>query len=188
MSKQNIGVSTNDSNKRTAIYTICGCGGGEAGPNYSYVRLKELLEDYDIDVYILDTTPKYVTINVAQMMKEIIKRIEDYSNIYLIGWSMGGAVVTQVAYYINNFIRPNYVAGVVYLASQTAQNELFFSLDCSIVLIHGKNDDVINVRASKNSYSKFQGSNKKLILLDNQGHDFSDESSDIAEIMYSLFV
>ena len=180
-------IQTEASPKPFAVYTICGCGGGNAGPNYSYVKLKSLLEKHNVDVYLLETVPNHISLNVAYMMKEITANIDKYSKIYLIGWSMGGAVVSQVAYFINKFIRPEYVAGIIYLASQGADNQLFYFLECNVILIHGELDSVIPVKVSQIRHDKFHGKQKNLIILSEQGHDFSHESSDIAEIMYSLF-
>ncbi len=172
---------------RKAIYTICGSGGGIEGPMYSYHYLYERMNNNLIDVHMIDTDINSVSTNVAKMMIKIREHIESnkYDNIYLIGWSKGTAVVTQVAYFINTFLKENYVKGIIYLAPQGAEIKLIFELNCRVAFIHGTSDSVLNHNISQRLYDNYKYE-KELYLLDKQPHDFSDDSSNICQILYNV--
>jgi predicted esterase len=173
---------------RKAIYTICGSGGGIEGPMYSYQYLKENMGN-NIDIHMIDTDINSVSTNVAKMMLKIREHIESnkYDGIYLIGWSKGTAVVTQVAYFVNTFLKENYVKGIIYLAPQSAEIKLIFQLNCRVAFIHGTRDLVLNHNISERLYDNYNYE-KELCLLDNQSHDFSDNSSDICEVLYDIVI
>ena len=173
---------------RKAIYTMCGSGGGIEGPMYSYQYLYETM-DTKIDIHLIDTDINIISTNVAKMMIKIREHIESnkYDSIYLIGWSKGTAVVTQVAYFVNTFLKADYVKGIVYLAPQGAEIKLIFELNCKVAFIHGTTDLVLNHNISQRLYDNYKYE-KELYLLDNQPHDFSDYSSDICQVLYNVVI
>jgi predicted esterase len=173
---------------RKAIYTICGSGGGFEGPMCSYQYLYEnIYENNNNDVHMIDTDINSVSTNVAKMMIKIREHIESnkYDDIHLIGWSKGTAVVAQVAYFVNTFLKANYVKSIIFLAPQGAEIKLLFELNCKIILIHGTNDIILNHNISQKIYDHYKYE-KEIYLLKNQNHDFSDNSSDICEILYNI--
>ena len=170
---------------RNAIYTICGSGGGYEGPMSSYLYLFENIKN--IDIHLIDTEPGIISVNVARMMLKIKKDLDKYNNIYLIGWSKGSATVTQVAYFVNTFLKKDYVKGIIYLAPQGAEMKLIAELNCKIALIHGKNDTVLSYTISERLYNYYKYE-KEIYLLDNQPHDFSDGSSNICEILHEVII
>ena len=143
----------------------------------------------NIDIHMIDTDINSVSTNVAKMMIKIREHIESnkYDSIYLIGWSKGTAVVTQVAYFVNTFLKADYVKGIIYLAPQGAEIKLIFELNCRVAFIHGTSDSVLNHNISQRLYDNYKYE-KELYLLDNQSHDFSDNSSDICKVLYNVTV
>ena len=166
----------------SAIYTICGSGGGLEGPMYSYLYLSEKISK-ELDVHMIDTDENIVSTNVAKMMLKIREDLNKYENIYLIGWSKGSAVVTQVAYFVNTFLKENYVKGIVYLAPQGAEMKLITQINCKVAFIHGLNDSILKHTISQRLYDNYIY-DKEIYLLENQLHDFSDDSSNICKILH----
>jgi len=171
---------------KNAIYTICGSGGGKEGPMDSYLYLYSQMNQL-IDIHLIDTEPGTISVNVARMMVKIKEDLDKYYHIYLIGWSKGSAVVTQVAYFVNTFIKKDYIKGIVYLAPQGAEMKLISELNCKLAFIHGKNDTVLSHTISERLYNYYKYG-KEIYLLDNQSHDFSDNSSDICYILHNVII
>ena len=171
-----------------AIYTISDENiGSNTGPKNSYIDLQTQLKGA-FDVILIDIFPKSISLNVMNMVHHIQNDMyKNYKGIYLIGWGVGGSICTEVAYFINNFIKPSYVLGIIYLATQQAETELIQYLDIKCIFVHGKADNVHKYTISENLYKNYNHTNKELILLDYQDHQFTLYSSNITEIIYNIF-
>ena len=157
------------------------------GPQNSYTEIQNYLNGV-FDVILIDTLPKSISLNVMNMIYYIQNNMhKNYKGIYLMGWGTGCSVITQVAYIINNFIKPSYVLGNIYLAPQQAETELINYLDIKCVFVHGKLDNIQKYTISENLYKNYNNTNKEIILLDNQDHKFTHNSSNITEVIYNIF-
>jgi dienelactone hydrolase len=80
--------------------------------------------------------------NVREATNDVISCIRHLTKnndlpVYLIGWSMGGAVVIQAA---NSDCGKKCVKGVITLAGQTKGSEEISNLNVSILILHGTHD------------------------------------------------
>ncbi len=159
-----------------------GCGGGSGGPNGVYHYMGKYLEDFNMQVYSIDTIPDDVEPNVSLISDVILENLDNYKNFYLAGWSMGGATAIKVAHYINNIIGINRVKGIVLLATQGAEMDDIDNLKIPILFIHGNNDRVLSHKISERLHKEYKY-RKKLIILDKLGHNFMQDANKFAEFV-----
>ena len=159
-----------------------GCGGGNGGPSGVYHYLGKYLNDFDVDIYSVDTIPNSVEENVKYISKIIIEQASNYRWIYLAGWSMGGATVIQVAHYINNVLKLNKVRGIVLLATQGAGTKNIQDINVPILFIHGDNDRVLSHQISERMHSEYT-KRKKLVLIKDVVHNFLNDVDKFANII-----
>jgi len=168
-----------------AIYCICGEGGGIGGPNKAYYKLEQALAGlYTVIHY--DTIPKSISLNIANLMHIISLNVNNYDEIYIIGWGMGCQVAVQVTYYINNYVKAEYVKGIILISSPIAHTDLLAHINVSVIFIHGTGDKIFPVSNSKKLYNKY-AFQKHICLLENQNHGYMMEDSDIAEVIKGFF-
>lgn len=160
---------------KATIITVAGAGGGPGkygcnGPNSLY---------HDIALIY----PKYYNMNVIRVIYHscgiLNDAIDDLNywiqyaidngekNIYLIGWSMGSAVIIESA---NKFLKQNVIKGMIFLAGQTAKTNKIENLDhIPKLFIHGNNDTCLSMQCSYtlNKMAHYTGS---VIILENATH------------------
>src|SRR5215211_6405834 len=106
---------------------------------------------------------------------EFLTQEEGITSIGLIGHSFGGAVVISAA----SIASENIVKAVVTLATQSYGTEGVSTLkegSCSILLIHGNNDEVLSPYCSHHIYNNAHEP-KNVVLYDNVSHSL-DEIAD----------
>lgn len=166
------------------IICVSGSGGGNGGPFGVYNYLQNYYCPNEFQIVLYDTIPRDVHNNVDVIINFISKIYKSYSEIYLIGWSMGGATVVNVAHKINNILKFCTINGLVLLATQSAEIENVYKLNISLLLIHCKNDAVLSYRISERIYNKYNNNNKKLIIVDGIGHHFTRDANYFASFIY----
>lgn len=184
----------NDKYRMKLLICISGSGGGNSGPNGLYNFLQTYLTKHDFRVLQFDTLPNGVEPNVNKLIKLILTHFNVYKDIYLMGWSMGGAVAINVAYYINHVngdLSPAKIKGVVLLATQEAEMNNINFLDIPILFIHGKEDHALPCDISLTLYNKYKY-DKDLFIINNVGHYFEIDiitfSTLVIKKMFSLFM
>lgn len=154
------------------IICVSGSGGGSTGPSGLYNSLR-LAVSSSFDVILFDTVPSDIFLNVASLIEIIKSKNGCYDRTFLIGWSMGGAVVVQTAYIANMFVRPHAISGLVLLASQSANAGIikYLNLAHGILFLHGTNDSAITFSSSLSLYNRCY-CKKQLVFLHNDTHNF----------------
>ena len=171
---------------RKAIYCICGEGGGTGGPNKAYYKLEQALTGmYTVINY--ETIPRSISLNVANLMHIISTNITNFDEIYIIGWGMGSQVAVQVTYHVNNYIKADYVKGIVLISSPIAHTDLLAHINVTVIFIHGTGDKILPFTNSKKLYNKYAHA-KHICLMDNQNHGYMMPDTDIAEVMKGYFM
>ncbi len=177
--------------KKDLLIATSGCGGGCGGPWGVYDDLQPYLEKRNMVVMSINTIRKSVDKNVSLITKTILDNIDVYRHFYLMGWSMGGATVIQVAHKINHELDLNKVKGIVLLATQSAKTKMIEDLDIPIIFYHGKEDTVLRHKISIRMHKRYKHK-KMLVLFDKLNHDFTDNTvwfaKIIAEDMANLFI
>jgi hypothetical protein len=94
------------------------------------------------------------------------------------GWSFGGAVVVRAGV-ISGGVRT-----VITLASQSYGADIAdrLPMNCSILLIHGNKDETLAPGNSDIIYRQAHEP-KKIIILENAGHNMGESSEDVREII-----
>lgn len=160
-------------NKRSLLITTCGCGGGMYGPNGLYMYLKEKLRG-NFDVITCDTVPNKIAPNVKILLDKIYNLdMNLYSNIYLIGWSMGGATVIRTAHLVNNVFKnkSRKISGLVLFSTQLGFTRDIKYLNIPIFFVHGKNDSVLSHEISERLYDNYEY-HKMILLIENCCHNY----------------
>ena len=99
---------------------------------------------------------------------EFLTQEEGIASIVLVGHFFGGAVVISAA----SITSENIVKAVVTLVTQSYKTEGVFRLkegSCSILLIHGNNDEILSPYCSHYVYNNAHEP-KKSVLYDNSGY------------------
>lgn len=164
--------------KRLLICTN-GALGGNGGPEGSYQKIKDFFES-KVEVWDIPTFPSNVGKNVSNIVRLFYQRhlSEQFDEVYVIGWSMGGATAIQVAYELKDVIK-----GVVLLATQSAETLRLHDLNIPIMFFHGINDSCVNFFTnSVTLYQEYKGE-KELILLNNLGHGFDPNSNKFSNFL-----
>lgn len=155
------------------LITTCGSGGGNSGPDGIFEYFQSFLGN-TFQVFNCKTYPNKIGINVGYLLRLIDESIHyGFKEIYLCGWSMGGATVIQAAYYANTTYNPNPVKGIILFATQGAKTDLINKIDIPILFIHGKNDSVLSFNISEKMHNNYKY-NKKILLLNGFGHNFKN--------------
>jgi dienelactone hydrolase len=155
----------------TLVLTVSGHSGGTGGPQGIYQQFSSCWKDKSVTVINVDTIPDSVEENVARVFQIAQERSNSYDKIYLVGHSMGGAVVAQVAR--NMKLAGNHrVAGVALLSTQTDGLQALKDIDTPVLFYHGSEDGYFPIWQMESSFRACKGQ-KKFVQVDGLGHDLS---------------
>jgi pimeloyl-ACP methyl ester carboxylesterase len=116
-----------------------------------------------------------------------IKILEDTGirSVGLVGHSFGGAVVIKAAIDV-----PNIVKRVITLSTQSyaaVQAVSRLRQGCSILLIHGTNDDILWPSCSSNVYDQANNP-KQIILYEGARHGLEEAAEQVHPVVYQWIV
>jgi dienelactone hydrolase len=187
---QSYGYIYKAENSIGTVITVAGAGGGPGhngcyGPNNLYVKLgEEIPKKYNLNVILViykETGKLSSAINDLNNWINYLKNLGE-KNIILIGWSMGSAVITNVAYKFKN---ENIIKGLITLAGQSGKTELLKELNSIPKLfIHGKLDTCLSDKCM--DYMAFISQNYKTVLLNYSTHGVEEAQPHILLWIYDL--
>lgn len=149
------------------IIAVSGCGGGSQGPRGLY---KYFSNHPGFTFHAIDTVKDEIAKNVEQVEEVAQQYIE--RDIYLMGHSMGGAVVAAAATKLK-------VKGVILLSSQT--DGLHHLRDCNfpVLFYHGEEDEYF---PSWQLEGICKGSKGRMVVVEGLNHALSPAKiNDVAE-------
>jgi alpha/beta superfamily hydrolase len=161
-----------------AMIWVGGAGGGFDSPGHGlYVRLAEELQRHGIaSLRIRYRHANHLEECVLDVLAGIhfLKTNEGMNCVGLAGHSFGGAVVIQAAYNSPN------VRTVIPLSTQSYGIDPINNLNpnTSLLLMHGRADEVLPPRCSQYAYDLSNATDKHIILLDNTNHGL-DQTADL---------
>lgn len=176
---------------KSAVIYVGGVGGGWDSPAKElYPRLSQKLAEDD-GINSLRIRFSYSTDLEASVLDvlagiEFLTQEEGITSIGLVGHSFGGAVVISAA----SIASENIVKAVVTLATQSYGTEGVSRLkegSCSILLIHGNNDEVLSPYCSHYIYNNAQEP-KKLVLYDNASHGLDEVADKVFQKVHEWFL
>jgi pimeloyl-ACP methyl ester carboxylesterase len=170
--------------KKAVIY-VGGVGGGWDSPaGELYSRLSQSLLSNGISS--LRIRYRYPT-DLNECVIDVIAGVKflEYNRIQsigLVGHSLGGAVVIKAAAALPNIVRTVVTLatqsyGAVEAVSQLGQER------CSILLIHGTDDDILWPICSSHVYDKANDP-KRIILVEGAGHGLGEAAEDTYQTTY----
>jgi pimeloyl-ACP methyl ester carboxylesterase len=174
-----------------AVIYVGGVGGGWDSPAKElYPRLSQKLTEED-GINSLRIRFSYSTNLEASVLDvlagiEFLTQEEGITSIGLVGHSFGGAVVISAA----SIASENIVKAVVTLATQSYGTEGVSRLkegSCSILLIHGNNDEVLSPYCSHYIYNNAHEP-KKLVLYDNASHGLDEVADKVFQKVHEWFL
>ena len=161
-------------NSRGTIVASGGTGGGFGGPAKIYDDLALYASNLGLSLLRIHT-PQSFHIKGALAVQDVLYHLkEELKNtpMLLMGHSMGGASMIHVAKWAQYM--KFQIKGLVTLASQYNGTEPVKELNnVPIFIFHGREDKVLGPRCSESIYERAKEP-KKLILLDEAGHDMKE--------------
>lgn len=167
------------------VIAVSGCGGCNQGPQQIYSMLQKLYGNDSLTVFPVDTLPDNIEENVATVISIALKYLSDSKDIYLMGYSMGGAVAVQAANELNQRAeRP--VKGVVLLNSQIEGLQYLNGLDVPVLFYQGEADSVFPLWQIESIFTEYSGL-KRMVKMADLNHELSQENiSSSKEFMQCL--
>ena len=153
---------------------VSGCGGGSRGPRRNfYKRLQYHLASHDHHVAVIpmETIPDNINDNIERMVQLIQDNSDKYRNIYLMGWSMGGAVAVLSAYKMNTERSTCPVKGLILLATQSEGTQPLQVLNIPVLFCHGDADDTVPLWMLEGTYQKYHN-RKRILIFQGLDHQF----------------
>lgn len=153
------------------VVAISGSDGGNQGPQGIYKQFKSHWKDRDvIKVISIDTTPNQILANIEKVTQTVLKN-QSYKSIYLVGYSMGGAVAALSAYHLSCELSSS-VDGVVLIGTQTDGILSLSELNIPVLFYHGKEDLIFPIWQIDSVYKSIKAS-KKMVQIEGVGHNFA---------------
>lgn len=159
-------MSTND-----LIIAISGAGGGKTGPQGYYRQLNSHLGTEQFTVFPMETTRDNIPYNISKVANLVSLNFDRFKNVYLMGWSMGGAVAILSAYQINSEMQDERIKGLILLAPQSDGTHLLKELKMPILFCHGDRDETVPLWTVQGKYEDYEGM-KKILIFEGLDHDF----------------
>lgn len=158
------------------IIAISGYSGGKQGPNRVYSHLQNFSTgEGPFTIFPIETLPNSIQKNVDLVTEIALENFKNYECIYLIGYSMGGAVAVQAAYDLNQKIE-GLVKGKIFISTQTDGLNVLKNLDLPVLFYHGKEDRDIRFWEAEYVYDSYTGI-KKMIIVEGLDHCLATENS-----------
>jgi len=128
------------------IVAIGGTGGGFYGPAYIYDDLAKYVANYKLSLLRVHVSPPHDK-GVRQLMVglNVLKNHNNTKPIILMGWSMGGATIINVAKELIERNDELKVKCLVSLAGQTYGADPISEINTKIYVIHGDKDKCLDV-------------------------------------------
>lgn len=153
---------------------VSGCSGGVQGPAGLYKYLKKMMNP-DSQFIALPTIPDDLLSNIDKVQQEVLsQQKQGKRDIYLVGYSMGGAVVAISAQRLEQQ-QKGLLKGVILLSSQTEGLQALQALDVPVLAFHGEEDECFSVASIQKSIKKLSQKNKTSVILQGK-HDLMPES------------
>jgi len=178
---------------------ICGCGGGEEGPQSIYKEFSKSKEMKGFSYTPLHTEKDEMEENVKNVIKLLQSTYDSTNNkSILIGHSSGGAAAVFAAHELKDQ-NPNPLQGVVLINPQTDGLHLLEQLEFPLLIIYGQKDRYFR-QSSIEGYFETSKAPKQMILMPNLGHDLEEKTNTktirhtrelantIVSLMYKFFI
>lgn len=156
------------------LITISGSGGGNQGPLGIYKNFESSTTD-TFQVINMDTLKDKIGDNVARVVDVVTKNLEKYKNIYLMGYSMGGAVVALATYQLNSEDRSP-IKGIVFLATQTEGLQYLMGINVPVLFFHGTDDEYFPLWQLQSTFKRYK-SEKQMVVIKGASHSFRPEKN-----------
>lgn len=166
------------------LIAISGSGGGNKGPQGIYPCLQQLYGSDNLRILPFETLPNDIDKNVEEVSKVVLSNAASYKNIYLVGYSMGGAVAALAANKIND-THQGTVKGLVFLDTQTDGLIVLKKLKIPALFYHGKEDQCFPAWQIESVYRSYSGP-KRMVELEGLDHDLSQGSASSKEFSQDL--
>lgn len=125
---------------KSLLLTVSGSGGGSSGPQEIYPHLNRFLEKDSVDVVSIETTKNDPNATLEKVCHTAKNNFENYEDIYIMGYSMGGGVAALAAKRIIETISDK-VRGVFLLSSQTDGLGSLFDLNIKVLFYYGEQEE-----------------------------------------------
>lgn len=175
----------NNPNSTTTVLAVGGTGGGFYGPSYVYDKLAEVVVNLGSSMMRVDI-PANVDQAVDYMYSSlsVLLSFKKTESLILIGWSMGGACIINLAKVMIERNSQLKVKWMISLAGQTHMAKPLKNLEIPISIIHGDADTCLNVSCG---YTYFEWAKKgQLTILEGYVHWLSDETGN-SEKFFEVF-
>jgi pimeloyl-ACP methyl ester carboxylesterase len=170
-------------NASKAVIWVGGVGGGFDSPaNQLYPRLAHDLQAEGIAS--LRVCYRRIT-ELEECVLDVLAGLDWLANggverLALVGHSLGGAVVIQAG------TASDRVRGVVTLATQSYGADAVMELrpQCGILLVHGRDDQVLSLQSSEFVF-QMAHEPRKLVLYDGAGHGLDEVAVEVERVVYA---
>jgi dienelactone hydrolase len=152
----------------TSLYiTISGSDGGHLGPQSIYTHLQQQDETRSIKILSIETIANEIQGNVQRTVNAALEQLNNYDKIYIVGYSMGGAIAVQAALELTK--KTEKICGLALLATQTEGLQPLKDLHIPVLFYHGKNDEYFPTWQVEGPYKKYTGP-KTMIEVEGLNH------------------
>lgn len=164
------------------IVAVSGYSGGRSGPADLYNRLTIMSSEGACRFFAIDTVAEDMEENVERVVQAVKQRGLDPSKTYLMGYSMGGAVVAEASERLAG--QGFQVGGLILLSTQTDGLYPLFERKLPSLFFHGTRDDIF--RPSEIEYIASRClAQKKIVWLKGLNHDWKLDGQVYRSTVYS---
>ena len=166
------------------LVTICGCSGGDAGPQSIYKLFNDQKTLYTHLPY--STVPDKVEENAHNVVEVVNKQCDESRGnmgVILMGHSMGGAVAVMAAKILQQEDR-RLVHGIVLINPQTEGLIHLQDIQVPLLTINAEKDEYFPLWQCESLYSRHKGLQHRL-LIEGLGHDLERVGSSIQSVAHT---
>ncbi len=167
------------------LIAISGCGGGSKGPQDIYPLFQKFSTIENFSFVAIDTKPNDIQENVERTCHVAKQFFDSTENIYLMGYSMGGAIAVQAAQQL--IASSNKIKGIVLLSTQTDHLYPLRHLGIPVLFCHGTKDDIFPLWQIESTYEGCLEP-KKMVEIQGVSHDLALEENKKKSKQYSEIV
>lgn len=151
------------------VITVSGSDGGNGGPQGIYRHFPKYWGARNVSVINIDTIPEEVISNINHVFQTAQENGQKYERIYLVGYSMGGAVVIGAALELQK-LDDNRLSGIGLISTQTEGLQCLKQLKVPVLFYHGSQDEYFPPWQVDPFFKSYQGE-KKFVQMENLGHN-----------------